>query len=133
MTVTLGPDFGPLDIDFKQGEKVVIEIVCCDSNRVALDYSTGYTAAMQVRETLLPGSPLVIDLTDSITLQAGTNDDADPDNCVPNVVITIEDEVTAELVARNSVHDLFIEQTASDDNRCWIAGKFKVRQAVTHG
>lgn len=132
--VTAGPDFGELNIELKQSETWTLELVLCDSDRDALDLSTGYTAAMQARKTAGAADPAPVDLTDSsgITLQAGTNDDADPDNCVPNVICALTDEATAALSGAYR-YDLFIEETGSDDNRCWIQGKFVVLPAVTLG
>jgi len=135
MTVTAGPDFGKLNIEFKQGETWTLELVLCDSDRVALDLSSGYTAKMQARDYATSTDTPMIDLSNGsgITLQAGTNDDAVPDNCVPNVVCALTDEATAAISSGSYSYDLFVEQTGSDDNRCWIQGKVVVIAAVTRG
>jgi hypothetical protein len=134
MTVKAGPDFGELNIEFKQGETWTLELVLCDSARVALDLSTGYTAALQARKFVNDTAP-AINLANGtgITLQAGTNNDADPNACVPNVICTLNDEATAALAAGMLRYDLFIEQTSGDANNCWLEGKIIVVGAVTRG
>ncbi len=132
MTTTLDSFEGELNVFVKQRTTWTLELVLCDSDEVALDLSSGYTAEMQVRSS--PDEDPVVSVTSSsgITLQAGTNDD-DPDNCVPNVIVTLADETTGVIEAGGYRYDLFVENTGSDDNECWITGKFTVRAAITHG
>jgi hypothetical protein len=134
VTVTVDTVAGELNIVLKQGETWQLELVICDSDEVALDLSSGYTAAMQVRTFAGASGSALVSLTNGsgITLAAGTND-ADPDNCVPNVVCALDDEATAALAAGAFSYDLFVEETGSDDNMCWVEGKFIVKAAITHG
>lgn len=132
MTLTSDAPTGVANLELRQGQTWSQPIVICDSTLVALDFSTGYTATMQVRK-FANAADVLVELTSvsGITLQAGVNDEANPNNIVANVILNLADEATAALEAGSFVYDLFVEETGSDTNVPWLAGKFIVRQAVT--
>lgn len=134
MTVTSDPPTGVANIELRQGQTFSQQILIVDSALVALNFASGYTADMQVRTTAA-SSAIVVELSSAngkITLQAGTNDEVNVNNIVPNIILSLADEETAALTPGNYVYDLFVEATGTDTNVPWLAGRFRVVQAVTH-
>ena len=111
---------GRYDIDIEQGSTFALSVTYQDTDNNAIDLSSGYTAAMQVRESFDSTSSLLsLSSPGEITLnQTG-----------PNIEILVGPATTAALDFDHAVYDLELVQAASTDKI--LRGNVKLVREVT--
>ena len=111
---------GRYDIDIEQGSTFALSVAYQDTNNDIIDLSSGYTAAMQLRESTGSASTLM-SLTSpaEITLNSTS----------PNIEILVGPTTTSALDFDYAVYDLELAQSASTDKI--LRGNVKLIREVT--
>lgn len=97
---------GRYDIDIEQGSTFALSVTYQDTDNNVIDLSSGYTAAMQVRESFDSSATLL-----SLTSPA----DITLNQTSPNIEISVGPATTAALDFDHAVYDLELVQGASTD------------------
>lgn len=110
------------DLTIEQGATFTYNLTWRDGTGAIKALASGWTARMQIRETVSSGSTLVsLTNTAGITL-ASTS---------PNIVVSLTATETAALNFTNAVYDLELVQTSSSTVYRILEGKVTLSKEVT--
>lgn len=111
---------GRYDIEIEQGSTFSLDITYQDTNNAVLDLSSGYTSAMQIRESA--GSDTsVLSLTSGVEITLGSTG--------PNIQVVVGPSVTASLDFDHAFYDLELIQAGSTEKI--IKGSVKLIREIT--
>jgi hypothetical protein len=106
-----------------QGADWQVGILYREQN-VAVDFSSGYTARMQVRKDY--GKEVILELLSedgTIVLTSGASD-------TPNVTLNFGSAITSAMTVYDGIYDLEVVSTAGSVNK-FLEGTFQLRREVT--
>jgi len=124
-------DYSPLGVFHLENEYAIVQggdwdvSLIYQENGTAVDFSTGYTARMQVRTDY--GKQIIIELSSAsgtIVLASGIGD-------TPNCVLKFLASQTTPLTVYNGIYDLEVTEVATGKVLKFLEGRWELRREVT--